>query len=117
MAYQPDPDRDRQEASRLHQGSRQPLPVGKLVGDWCRSPEYRRLQRLRKVRLALIEVLGEDLAARVQPVAFGSTGLTLEVADGMLLAELRNHIHHELLGALADHGVGTQEIRYRLRRS
>jgi len=115
--HQSDPERDRRLASRVRLGWRTPKPIGGLVDAWTSSAEYRRQQRMRQVRLALVEILGETLAARVEPVSLTARGLTLAVADALLLAELRNHVHHELLAALAERGVGTQTVIYRLRRA
>jgi hypothetical protein len=63
----------------------------------------------------LREVLGEAAAARVEARRIVRGVLTLAVADSVLLAELRSHRAHALLGALAARGTGVLRLAWELR--
>lgn len=115
--YQPDPDRDRRLAAQPRRLRRQSRSIDELVSGWTHSADYRRLERLRRARRALAAVLPPQLLERVRIASMTSRGLTLEISSSMLLAELRNHYHHDLVRALAQEGAGTQTVRYRLMRS
>lgn len=81
------------------------------------SEDLRRLRRFQRVAGALKSVLDERRLARLKPVHLASGTLTIEVADGPLLAEMRQHHHHAVLAALAAHGTGVSRLVWRLARS
>jgi hypothetical protein len=115
--HRPDPERDRRLAARPRHQRRRAQGIDELVGRYTRSPEFRRLERMRRVRTALASLFSSAICARIEVARLGRQGLVLAVSDSLLLAELRNHHHARLLSALAAYGVGTQQVRYRLRRS
>ena len=79
-----------------------------------RSPEARRLARLRRVSTVLAEVLGDEFLDRVRPLRIERGTLILEVADSVLLCELRNHHQHRLVAALTQAGTGVTHLAFRL---
>ena len=112
----PGPRRDRMLAARPRHGPRWSQDIGRLVDAWMRSPEARRLARLRRVSTTLAEVLGDDLLDRVRPLRIERGTLVLEVADSVLLSELRNHHQHQILAALTQGGTGVTCLAFRLAR-
>ena len=72
------------------------------------------MKRFAAVRGALAEALTEKELAKVKPISIAAGVLTMEVADGVLLGELRNHRNHDLLSALAEAGTTVTRIAWRL---
>jgi hypothetical protein len=90
--------------------------IDQLVKGFLSSEDVRRMKRFAKVRGALDAVLGERERAKVAPIAIQEGVLTVEVADSVLLGELRNHRAAALLSALAEAGTGVVRIQWRIAR-
>jgi predicted nucleic acid-binding Zn ribbon protein len=116
MSGTSDPLRDRQLAAQPRLRARNATPLADAVDGWLKSEEARRLRRFQRVAAALKQSLDARALARVRPLTFRSGVLTLEVTDGPLLAELRQHRQHALLDALAKAGTGVSRIQWRLAR-
>ena len=74
------------------------------------------MKRFAKVRGALDTVLGERERVKVTPISIQEGVLTVEVADSVLLGELRNHRAAALLAALAEAGTSVVRINWRIAR-
>jgi hypothetical protein len=112
-----DPERDRRMAARPRYRYRAANSLGDEIEDLLGSEAFRRLKRFQKVSDALKRVLGEPLLTRLKPVRLQSGVLTIEVVDGPLLAELRQHRERAVLQALAEAGTGVTQVLWRLARS
>ncbi len=110
----PSPERDRALARKPRYAFRKTEGIDQLVKGFLSSEDVRRMKRFAKVRGALDAVLNERERAKVKPVGITEGVLTLEVADSVLLGELRNHRAHALVAALADDGTGVTRIAWRL---
>lgn len=111
-----DPERDRRLARKPRYAWRNATGLGDLVSTFMRSDEVRRMKRFTAVAEGLAAVLPEARLARIRAVGISQGALTLEVADSVLLAELRSHHQAALLAALAEAGAGVTRITWRLAR-
>src|SRR5476649_2767270 len=101
MTWESNPERDRRQAAKVRHGWRGAEPLADAVGGFLGSEEMARIRRFQRVTPALRQVLGEKLCARVRPLRLQGGVLTIEVADGPAMHELRQHHAHALLAALA----------------
>jgi hypothetical protein len=113
--WQPDPERDRRLAAQARHGRRAAEPLADTVGGFLGSEEMARIRRFQRVAPVLRQVLGEALCARVRPLRLAGGVLTVEVADGPAMHELRQHHAHALLAALASAGTGVSRVAWRLK--
>jgi predicted nucleic acid-binding Zn ribbon protein len=90
------------------------MPVSALVDVLMKSEEIQRLRRFQRVATALAEVLSSTQTAKIKPVQLRGGVLTIDVFEGLLLAELRQHHAHRLLAALAAAGTGVSRVVLRL---
>lgn len=111
------PERDRRIAARPRYRYRAANALGDEIESLLGSETFRRLKRFQKVTDALKQVLGEPLLAKLKPVRMQNGVLTIEVLDGPLLAELRQHRERAVLLALAAAGTGVTQVLWRLARS
>ena len=95
-------------------GFRKAEGIDSLVRGFLSSDEVRQMKRFAAVRGALAEALSEKELLKVKPISIAAGVLTMEVADGVLLGELRNHRNHDLLSALAEGGTAVTRIAWRL---
>jgi hypothetical protein len=91
--------------------------LGSEIESLLGSEAFRRIKRFQKVNDALKSVLGETTLLRLKPVRLQTGVLTIEVLDGPLLAELRQHRERTVLQALATAGTGVTQVLWRLARS
>jgi hypothetical protein len=110
----PSPERDRALARKPRLGFRKAEGIDALVRGFLSSEEVRRMKRFAAVRGALALALNETELLKVKPISIRAGVLSLEVADGVLLGELRNHRNHDLLSALAAGGTAVTRIAWRL---
>jgi hypothetical protein len=110
------PERDRALAARPRDGWRRAAPLGNVVEDFRHSPEFAAMRRFTRVNTALKEALPERAQGRVKAIAMRAGTLTLEVADGVLLAELRTTCARRILDALAAGGTGATRLIWRVAR-
>ena len=113
----PDPERDRRLAARPRYRYRAAESLGGEIESLLGSETFRRLKRFQKVTDALKQALGERLLTKLKPVRLQNGALTIEVLDGPLLAELRQHRERAVLQALAGAGTGVTQVLWRLARS
>ena len=113
----PGPERDRELARRPRYRRRTAAPVADLVQSLLSGEAAARMRRFARVATAMNRVLDERTRARVRPVTLAAGVLTMEVTDGTLLAELRQHRDHELRAALVAAGAGVERIVWRVRKS
>lgn len=111
-----DPERDRILAARQRTGWRRAEPLAEAVGDFRASPEFAALRRFTRVNSALKAALPANAQGKVRAVAMQSGTLTLEVADGVLLAELRSTCARRIVEALAAGGTGATRLIWRVAR-
>jgi len=111
------PDRDRRLAGRPRYRFRAANPLADEIQDLLGSETFRRLKRFQKVTDALKSSLGEVILAKLKPVRLQEGVLTIEVLDGPLLAELRQHRERAVLQALAHAGTGVTDVQWRIARS
>lgn len=111
------PDRDRRLAGRPRYRYRAANALGEEIEALLGSETFRRLRRFQKVTDALKGVLGDTVLAKLKPVRLQAGILTIEVADGPLLAELRQHRERVVLQALAHAGTGVTGVLWRITRS
>lgn len=111
-----DPDRDRRLASRPRDGWRRADALGSEVEGFRRSPEFAAMRRFARIHSALHEALPERARGKVRAVGMRGGVLTLEVADGVLLAELRSTAVRPLLAALTAAGTGASRLAWRVAR-
>ena len=110
----PSPERDRWLARKPRLGPRRAESIDHLVRGFLSSEDVRRMKRFARVRGAIDAVLAERERKKVQAVSLQAGVLTLEVADSVLLGELRNHRAHALLAALAEAGTGVTRLNWRI---
>ena len=94
-----------------------PRTDGDVVGALMKSEEIQRMRRFQRVNGALKDALPERHRAKLKPTQLKGGVLTIEVDDGLLLAELRQHHNHAVLGALATAGTGVSRVVWRLARA
>lgn len=112
----PSPERDRRLASRPRLGPRYATSVGDVAKWVMGDAEMQRRKRFLRVTGVLKEVLDPRHINRIKPIRFAGGTLTIDVADGPLLAELRQHLEPRLLEACARAGTGVERIQWRLAR-
>jgi hypothetical protein len=112
-----DPERDRRLAARPRYRYREANALADEIESLLGSEAFRRLKRFQKVGDALKRALGDTLVTRLKPVRLQQGVLTIEVIDGPLLAELRQHRERAVLQALAEAGTGVTQVLWRLARS
>lgn len=110
------PERDRALASRPRDGWRRAEGLDRELDSFRRSPEYAAMRRFARIHGALNEVLPERARGKVKAVNLRAGTLVLEVADGVLLAELRLTCARQVLAALAAAGTGTSRLTWRVAR-
>lgn len=108
--------RDRQLAAQARYGPRRAVALADALDDFRGSAEYGAMRRFARVNGAIAAVLPAAASGRVRPLALRSGVLTLEVADGVLLAELRATIARRLLVSLAAAGTGVSRLAWRVAR-
>ncbi len=111
-----DPERDRALAAKPRDGWRRAAPLGNVVEDFRHSPEFAAMRRFTRVNSALKEALPAQAQGKVKAVAMRAGTLTLEVADGVLLAELRTTCTRRIQDALAAGGTGATRLIWRVAR-
>ena len=117
MSPDADPFRDRRLARQPRYAYRRAEDLGHAVDGLLGGEAGRRMRRFQRVAPALRDTLPAGLLAKVRPVLLQSGTLTLEVADGVALHELRQHHGHALLAALSAAGTGVSRLAWRLARS
>ena len=110
------PERDRALAAKPRDGWRRASPLGNLVEDFRHSPEFAAMKRFTRVNTALKQALPANIHGKVRAIAMRTGTLTLEVADGVLLAELRTTATRRILEALAAGGTGATRLIWRVAR-
>ena len=111
------PDRDRRLAAQPRYRFRAADPLSDEIEDLIGSETFRRLKRFQKVTDALKSAVGPAILAKLKPVRLQAGILTIEVLDGPLLAELRQHRERTVLQALAHGGTGVTGVQWRIARS
>jgi hypothetical protein len=111
------PDRDRRLAAKPRYGYRAAQPLGNEIEHLLGSETFRRLKRFQKVTDALKLAVGGERLAKLKPVRLQAGVLTIEVVDGPLLAELRQHQERAVLQALAKAGTGVTAVSWRIARA
>lgn len=111
------PERDRRLAGRARYRYRAANALGDEIESLLGSETFRRLKRFQKVTDALKAALGDQLLPKLKPTRIQAGVLTIEVLDGPLLAELRQHRERAVLQALAQAGTGVTDILWRIARS
>lgn len=111
-----DPERDRRLASRPRDGWRRAGSLADEVTGFRRSPEFAAMRRFARIHAALREALPPHAQGRVKATGMRAGVLALEVADGVLLAELRSTCAQRILAALAGAGTGTSRLSWRVAR-
>lgn len=111
-----DPDRDRRLAARARHGWRHAEGLGDAIDDFRHSAEFAAMRRFTRVHDALRAALPGHAHAKVRATALKAGTLTLEVADGVLLAELRAHHARAVIAALAAGGTGATRLIWRVAR-
>lgn len=112
----PSPERDRRIASRVRQGFRGAVPVGDVLDSVLDRETLARMRRFGRVAGVLRAQLSQAERDKVRPVTLAGGTLTLEVDDGLLLAELAQHRAHAIEAALVAAGTGAGKVRFRLAR-
>jgi hypothetical protein len=110
----PSPERDRAMAAKVRHAPRGAIPLGEVLDRVLDRQTMARMRRFGRVAGVLRDQLSERERARVRPVALAGGTLTLEVDDGMLLAELAQHRAHAIETALVAAGTGAGKVRFRL---
>jgi len=113
--FGPQGERDRRLARQPRYGARIET-FDHLVKDFLSSEEVQRMKRFARVRGSLDRVLTERESAKVSPVRLAQGQLTLEVADNILMTELRGHRQAALLAALAADHTGVTRLVWRLKK-
>jgi hypothetical protein len=110
----PSPERDRLLAAKPRYAPRRPVALGSVVSELMRSEEIQRLRRFQRINGALRSALSASQLAKITPIQLKGGVLTIDVSDGPLLAELRQHHAQQLLTALAAAGTGVSRVQLRL---
>ena len=111
------PERDRRLAAQPRYRFRGAKPLADEIESLLGSETFRRLRRFQKVADALKSAVGETFLNRIKPVRMQAGVLTIEVLDGPLLAELRQHRERAILQALTQAGTGVTQVTWRIARS
>ncbi len=107
-------ERDRRLARQVRHGWRDAQPIAKVLSGFLHSEAGRRMRRFQKVTDVLAAELPANVVAKLRPVGISGGTLTIEAADGIILAELRQHRAARLQTALAKAGTGIDRIAWRL---
>jgi hypothetical protein len=110
------PDRDRDLARQNRLGPRRAEAASDIVAAIVGGPEGARIRRFLRVGDALARVLPDQVRARLRPVRLDRGVLTIEVADAVLMSELRNHRQAEIIEALIAGNTGANRLAWRLMR-
>ena len=113
----PSPERDRAQAAKVRHAPRGAIPIADVLERVLDRQTMARMRRFGRVAGVLVAQLSERERAKVRPVALAGGTLTLEVDDGLLLAELAQHRGHSIEAALVAAGTGAGKVRFRLARS
>lgn len=113
----PGPERDRRLAQRPRYAFRSAASIGDEISSFMNSDAFQRLRRFQRVNGALKAALGAAALAKMKAVQLKAGILTIDVAEGPLLAELRQHAERTVLQALASAGTGVSKIVWRLART
>ena len=113
----PSPERDRAVAARIRQGPRGAIPVSEVLDQVLDRETLARMRRFGRVAGVLRAHLSERERAKVRPVTLASGVVTLEVDNGLLLAELAQHRAPAIEAALIAAGTGASKVRFRLTRA
>ena len=111
------PERDRRLAAKPRYRFRAAQPLGNEIEYLLGSETFRRLKRFQKVTDALKTAVGASILAKLKPVRMQAGVLTIEVTDGPLLAELRQHHERKVLQSLTLAGTGVTQVTWRIARS
>jgi hypothetical protein len=111
-----DPLRDRRLASKPRYAYRRADDLGSELTRLRQSPEFAAMRRFARIHGALAEVLPEAIRGKVKAIAERAGTVTLEVSDGVLLAELRSTRARDILNALAAAGTGASRLVWRVAR-
>ncbi len=111
------PERDRRLAAQPRYRFRAAESLGHEIEHLLGSEAFRRLKRFQKVNDALKNAVGSAILAKLKPVRMVSGVLTIEVVDGPLLAELRQHHERKVLQGLIQAGTGVTQVTWRIARS
>lgn len=111
-----DPARDRAIASRPRSWPARVGSLGDELERMRRSPEYAAMRRFARIHGTLATALPERARGRVRALSVKGGTATLEVADGVLLAELRATAARAILEALAAAGTGVSRLAWRVAR-
>lgn len=106
--------RDLAQARQVRFGARTPVAASALVETIIGGPAAVKIKKFLRVNAILAKELPEALRIRISPVRLEGGIVTIEVADSVLLAELRNHHQHRLVAALVAGGSGANRITWRL---
>ncbi len=111
-----DPERDRALAAKPRDGRRRVGVLGNAVEDFRRSPEFAAMRRFTRIHAALREAMPAAAHAKVRALSLRAGTVTLEVSDGILLAELRATCTRRILEALAAGRTGATRLAWRVAR-
>ena len=112
----PGPERDRALARRTHYGPRFATPLGEVAKWVMNDAQMRERRRFQHVAGVLKALIDPARLSRLKPVRCAGGVLTIEVLDGPLLAELKQHLESRLLDECARQGTGVSRIIWRLAR-
>ena len=107
------PERDRSLARQVRHHGRRAQSTASWIEQWVRSAEFKRLKRHRRIYSAIDDALPTAFRGHIQPVSIRKGTLLLAIDDNILLHELRNHYHHQLIEALIACGSGIADVRYK----
>ena len=106
--------RDLDQARQVRHGGRTAIAASALVETIIGGPAAVKIKKFLRINAVLAKELPAALRARITPVRLEGGIVTIEVADSVLLAELRNHHQHRLVAALVAGGSGANRITWRL---
>ncbi|MEK7415801.1 MAG: DciA family protein [Planctomycetota bacterium] len=112
----PGPDRDRQLAAQPRDGYRAAALLGETLAQLRASKEYASMRRFARVHGALERALPATAHGKVRAIGLRDGVLTLEVANGVLLAELRSTCARRLLSEFATARTGISRLTWRVAR-
>ncbi|MCS6970495.1 MAG: hypothetical protein RMM29_08280 [Planctomycetota bacterium] len=96
------------------EGELVPVPLSAELAAFRASADYAAMRRFARVHAILAAALPAAARGKVRAVALRRGCLTLEVSDGVLLAELRSTIARALRDALAAAGTGVSQLQWRV---
>lgn len=116
MAEPSSPERDRRLAAQVRHGPRWAEGLDHALGRILDRSTRQRMRRYGKAVAILRQQLPAPVVERIEPVDLRAGILTLAVADGPLLAELKQHHAPALEAALVSGGTGVSKLKLVLRR-